>query len=147
MSLCNQAQPKAHAKARGDRFARIPLWAAGVEIRPRAFRVLIAIAAHIDRDGWAYPSLASIAALTGIARNKLFAAVDQLENVGLLRRDRSKGGRSNPTRYQVVFKGPETDPRLGPIFAECLTTPARSMRNHCALQKRRALTQRCPHND
>jgi hypothetical protein len=40
-----------------NRFARVPLWAAGAGVSLRAMRVLIAIGGHIDRDGWAYPSL------------------------------------------------------------------------------------------
>jgi DNA-binding MarR family transcriptional regulator len=83
------------------RFARIPLWAASAEITPSALRVLIAIAAHLDRTGWAYPSLSTIAGLTGIARKKVPSLIAELEGAGLLRRERSKGGRGNPTRYQV----------------------------------------------
>jgi hypothetical protein len=91
-----------------NRFARVPPWAAGAGISLRALRVLIAIGGHINRDGWAYPSLVTIASLTGIARNNIPRVIRELEDVGLLHRDRSTGGRGNSTRYRVVFKGPET---------------------------------------
>lgn len=99
-----------------NRFARVPLWAASLEISSRAWRVLTVIAVHLDRTGWACPSLSRIAAMTGIARNKICPAINELENAGLVHRNRSKGGRGNSTRYQVVFKRPETGPRSGSVF-------------------------------
>jgi hypothetical protein len=91
-------------------FARIPLWAANAEISLQAWRVLTAIAGHLDRTGWAYPSYTRIAALSGIARNNIPRVVTELEDAGLLRRERTTGGRGNPTRYQVVFEEPDMFP-------------------------------------
>jgi DNA-binding transcriptional MocR family regulator len=99
---------------KNSRFARVPIWAFHADITSRALRVLGAICAHADPAGRAWPSLDTIAALSGVARNKIFAAIDELENAGLLHRDRATdGGRGNSTHYQVVFQGPETGPVLG----------------------------------
>jgi DNA-binding IscR family transcriptional regulator len=78
-----------------ERFARVPLWAGKLQLRPQAWQVLVVIAAHADRAGWAHPSLATIAELTGITRNNLPRLLDMLEAAGLLRRDRGTGGRGH----------------------------------------------------
>jgi hypothetical protein len=97
------------------RFARVPIWAFRADINLRALRVLGAICAHVDAAGQAYPSLDTIAAMSGVARNKIFSAIDELENAGLLHRNRATdGGRGNSTRYQIVFQGPGTGPAVGP---------------------------------
>jgi hypothetical protein len=101
------------------RFARVPIWAFRADITPRALRVLGAICAHVDAAGRAWPSLDRIAALSGVARNKIFAAIDELESAGLLHRDRATdGGRGNSTHYQVVFQAPETGPAVGSVIPE-----------------------------
>jgi hypothetical protein len=85
---------------------------------------MIAIGGHIDRDGWGYPSLATIAALTGIAREDLPRVIVQLEDSGLLHRDRSAGGRRNSTRYWLDFKGPETSAPEHTFLPETVGSPA-----------------------
>jgi hypothetical protein len=107
------------------RFARIPLWALDAKVSPQALRVLIAIAGHIDRDGRAFPSLSTIAALTGVARKNLPRLITELENAVLLRRERTTGGRGNPTRYQVVFAGPEKRPQEEPETSSPMRTFSR----------------------
>jgi hypothetical protein len=98
-----------------------------MELRPQAWQVLIAIGGHIGRDGWAYPSLTRIATLTGIGRKNIPRLITILEDTGLLHRDRSIGGRGNPTRYEIVFTGTgnvvsqrgrfsEKQPRPGAMF-------------------------------
>jgi Helix-turn-helix domain len=106
------------------RFARIPLRAFGPDIlTPQALRVLGVIAAHLGRDGWAYPSLSTIAELTGIVRHKVPYLITEIEDAGLLHRDRTKGGRGNPTRYQIVFEEPETVPPQRNVFPRNSTLP------------------------
>jgi hypothetical protein len=68
--------------------------------------VLIAIAAHANGDGKAYPSLARIAALTGILRHHVPRSISRLEAAKLLRRVRHKGEHGGWDRnvYQVLFE-------------------------------------------
>jgi hypothetical protein len=48
------------------RFAKIPEHALKANLTGRALRVLIAIGLHADPAGWAWPSLETIAELSGI---------------------------------------------------------------------------------
>jgi len=99
-----------------SRFARVPVQAAGARLLgARALRVLIAIAAHADRDGRAYPSLACIAEITGVARSKLPAEIRALAAAGLLRCERrqDQAGDSAPNLYTVMFEAPEVSPQAG----------------------------------
>lgn len=69
-----------------ERFAKVPPRAAGaLELGAQDFRVLIAIAAHADNDGKAFPSLSRVASLTGIARKNIPRSISRLEKAGLLR--------------------------------------------------------------
>jgi hypothetical protein len=104
------------------RFARVPLHAAGAGILDVRARVLIAICGHIGRGGWAYPSLTTIAKLTGVDRSHVARAINELEDAGLMHRERG-GGRGNPTRYHV-FDGPETVPPTAPISPETVPPAA-----------------------
>ena len=99
------------------RFARVPLHAACASILDVRARVLIAICGHIGRGGWAYPSLTTIASLTGVQREHVARAVKELEAAGILHREPG-GGRGNPTRYHVFDGGLETVPPMGPFFSE-----------------------------
>jgi hypothetical protein len=115
-----------------EQFAMIPLRAARLLFGTRAWRVLIAISAHAGSARTAFPSLRLIAELTGIAVNKLHASIGELEREGLLRRQRSNGGKGNPTVYELVFYDAagsdhatdETGPAAGPNDA----APNRSRR-------------------
>jgi DNA-binding MarR family transcriptional regulator len=98
------------------RFARIPEHALKANLSLQAYRVLIAIALHAGPDCWAWPSLSTIDALTGLQRSDTCAAIDQLEKAGVLRRESSKGGRSNPTRYRIVGMPEKTGPNQTPFF-------------------------------
>jgi hypothetical protein len=80
-------------KGDGERFARVPLWAARAKEVGVVGRVLIALCAHIDRKGCAYPSLETLAELAGIKSRHAARALATLEETGLIRRDRSTGGR------------------------------------------------------
>lgn len=87
------------------RFVRVPLAMALAKLGARALRVLIAIAAHADREGRAFPSLARIAKLTGIDRRGLHQEIAALVAVGLLRVEArcSKSGDRASNIYTIVF--------------------------------------------
>jgi hypothetical protein len=71
-----------------ERFGRVPLRAASKGLPGSALQVLIAICAHADRRGYAYPSLGTIAALTGIARHNVPRATKPLIAEGLIIREK-----------------------------------------------------------
>jgi hypothetical protein len=92
-------------------FARIPSRAAGArDLGAQDFRVLVALAAHADGEGRAYPSLARIASLTGVARKNVPRSIARLEKAGLLRHQQRKGETSawGHNLYSVVFEEART---------------------------------------
>src|SRR5262249_22094641 len=88
-----------------ERFARIPSRAAGLSLGAVAFRVLIAISAHADAEGRAYPGMGTIAREASIRRRDVPRAVAALERAGLLRRERATGG-SRTTMYMIPLGAP-----------------------------------------
>ena len=101
---------------RSMRFARVPMWVASMQqLSGRALRVYICILAHADRNGFAFPSLATIAEVTGITRHKLPALINELIAAGLLRRQerRDEAGDNTTNLYEVVWMLPQ-----GGAFAE-----------------------------
>src|ERR1700733_1989067 len=85
------------------RFARLPVRAASMrDLSACDFRVLISIAAHADADGRAYPSMATVAKMTGIRRQDVPRSVKRLEQAGLLRRD-ARSDASAANVYTVVL--------------------------------------------
>ena len=91
------------------RFACIPVRTASApDLSAGDLRVLIAIASHASSDGQAYPSLARIASLTGIARKNISRSVSALERAGLLRHRlrKSETGAWANSVYQIVFDDP-----------------------------------------
>jgi hypothetical protein len=90
-----------------ERYARIPARAAAISaLAGRDLRVLIAIAAHADGTGRAYPSMATIAAMTGIGRGDVPRSIRRLERHRLLWRE-SRAGTSAVNVYTVNFDGAE----------------------------------------
>jgi hypothetical protein len=88
-----------------ERYARVPARAAGIRnLAARDLRVLIAIAAHADRSGRAYPSMATIGEITGIGRGDIPRSIARLEKHKLLRRE-SRAGISAVNVYTVNFDG------------------------------------------
>lgn len=87
-----------------ERFARIPIRAAGISLGAVPFRVLIAISGHADAEGRAYPGMGMIAGAAGIRREDVPRAIASLERVGLLRRERAPGGRTT-TMYVILLDG------------------------------------------
>ena len=110
-----------------NRFSRVPLWVSSTHLSPQAWQVLNVICAHINRAGWAWPSLETIAALTGMARKNVPRIISQLESAGVLNRDRARSpGRGHSTRYQVVLNDPrimssateDTSPEIASAFED-----------------------------
>jgi hypothetical protein len=111
----------------GDRFARVPALAVGCrELSASDWRVLTCIALHADRSGRAYPSMATIAAMTGIGRGDVPRAIRRLERLGLLSR-KSRAGNSAVNVYTVIFDSGEVSaPRLTGVsgLADRVSAPA-----------------------
>ena len=62
-----------------DRFARIPVRVGGMrDLGARDLRVLIAISAHADSEGRAFPSMTRIAVLAAIDRCKVPSSIKRL---------------------------------------------------------------------
>jgi hypothetical protein len=92
---------------KNGQFACIPASAAGArDLGAQDFRVLVALAAHADSEGRAYPSLARIASLTGVARKNVPRSIARLEKAGLLRHRQRKSETSawGHNLYSVVFE-------------------------------------------
>jgi hypothetical protein len=90
-------------------FAKVPLRAArDPRLRAADHRVLIAICCHANADGLAYPSLACIAAETGIARDNVPRSIARLEEFGYLRHQRHKRGPGlwDRSSYEIIYDSP-----------------------------------------
>ncbi len=89
----------------GTRFARVPLNAAHAQLTLSALRVLIAISAHANPAGQAWPSLSTIARRTGIDRRKISAAIVELKDAGFLNRSRrlADHGDHTSTLYSINY--------------------------------------------
>src|SRR5947208_753130 len=98
-------------EGKGRRFAAVPLRAATARLSARAHQVLIVLASHANKQGHAWPSMATIAAEAGIDRCRVPAAVRKLETAGLLTKHRRTDGRSN--LYRVVFDDAGDTQRAG----------------------------------
>lgn len=70
-----------------ESFAKIPRRAARYRASGQAHSVLISVASHANKDGFAYPSLSLMASETRIERKNIPRLISQLEAVGLLRRE------------------------------------------------------------
>jgi hypothetical protein len=90
-----------------ERFARIPSQAVGCpELSARDWRVLACVALHADGSGRAYPSMATIASMTGIARGDVPRSIRRLVRLRLLSRQ-SRAGPSTVNIYTVIFDSRE----------------------------------------
>jgi hypothetical protein len=87
-----------------ERFARIPLRAAGIrDLHGRDLQILVAISAHADLTGRAYPSMSTLAEMTGMGRGDVPRSIRRLEALGLISRE-SRPGRG--CIYVVIFDAP-----------------------------------------
>ena len=86
------------------RFAKVPARAASMDLSARDFRVYIAISSYADPSGQAFPSVAKIAADTGIGRRHVFYSIKNLRQSGLLRttRRRDESGDWSSTLYTII---------------------------------------------
>jgi helix-turn-helix protein len=108
-----------------ERFARIPARVAALRhFTARDLRVLIAIAAHADPDGRAFPSLARIAALAAVDRTKVPPSIKKLTAAGLLtcKRRRDEAGDAASTVYQIIFEESGVFPTVGTPVPNAGTT-------------------------
>lgn len=86
-------------------------------LRGPALAVLVALLLHRDRAGAAWPSLKTLARLTGFSRQGALAGLDRLEKLGLLKRERrhdERGGLTS-TCYSLAIssiEGGSTPDRL-----------------------------------
>src|SRR3954453_6238682 len=75
-----------------------------------AIKVYLVIGLYSDfGTDWAYPSIRTIAAQSGLSRQTVIAAIEELTRVGLLAASKSKG---RSTAYRIR-RQPEPDQRPG----------------------------------
>src|SRR5262249_33319116 len=113
--LARCAEPGRPAMTREPKFSRIPARAAGMSLTATDWSVLHAICLHADRDGKAFPSMARIASLCRMRRPHVARTIGRLEELGLLRRERSRRGHGWANNlYQIIYETPErVFPQLG----------------------------------
>lgn len=89
-----------------ESFAKIPRSIARYHLSGQVFQVLIAIASHADKEGFAYPSLSLIVKETGINRKNIPRLIAKAKECGLLRREHraQKSGAATKTGYIVFLK-------------------------------------------
>jgi len=87
-------------------FSRVPAKAARAKLSQTDWAVLHAIGLHADKAGIAFPSMARISEITGIARNNIPRSIARLEERGLLRRKRvpKSGGGWQVSHYELIFE-------------------------------------------
>lgn len=70
-----------------------------------ACRVLLAIGAHVNRDGWCWPSFATIADMVGTGRQAVMRQVGELVDLGYLERQHRKreNGSAASNAYRIIF--------------------------------------------
>jgi hypothetical protein len=64
--------------------------------------ILVALAAHADRDGVSYPGIDLMAASSRRSRRGVYLILDSLKRLGAIEVVRRGGGRATSTRYQLV---------------------------------------------
>jgi hypothetical protein len=104
-----------------ERFARIPARAVGCrELTAADWRVLACITLHADIAGRAFPSMATIAAMTGIQRGNVPRSIGRLEQLGILRRERRARSTGDPDAnlYVLDFGGRAVAMELAVLSSE-----------------------------
>ena len=91
-------------------FTQLPDWLlAHPDVSDGALRTWLVLASFADREGQAFPGVASVAAKRSKSRRQMFEHLDQLEQAGALRRHaryRSGGGRRTSTLYVLAWAYP-----------------------------------------
>jgi hypothetical protein len=101
---------------RKTRFARVPIKAASDRnLGATELRVLIAICAHVDASGRAWPSLSTIGDVAGLDPRRVPGAVKVIEQLGYMRRERRQheDGGYTSTVYQIKYDGEVATPDVG----------------------------------
>ena len=90
-------------------FTQVPDWLlAHPEVSDAALRTWLVLASYADRQGEAFPGVATIAKKRGKSRRQIFEHLDNLERAGAIRRHaryRPNGGRTS-TLYVIAWAGP-----------------------------------------
>src|SRR5262249_51219896 len=106
-----------------------PVWIAGLGLSRNALRVLIVLASYADPvSGEAYPSLKTIAELSGLDRRDVRRAVDELTKGGLLTCQRrfDEAGDLTSTLYRVTIQVGVPAPPPGGADTPTVGVPAPS---------------------
>jgi Helix-turn-helix domain len=85
-------------------------WAFDLDLKPASSKfILVALADNADDQGRAFPSLASLVKKTSLDRKTVISAIDQLEQIGLLRDTGERVGQTGQVKvYQLIgFNGSE----------------------------------------
>jgi hypothetical protein len=91
-----------------DRFARVTVRAAAMNsLSGCDLRVYIAIAAHANSDGLAWPGMSMLAAMTSILRGDIPRSIRRLEQASLIRREGLHGD-TRANVYRVILDGEPT---------------------------------------
>lgn len=89
-----------------NRWGRVPLWWIGaLRGKPNAMLVAVCLACHADGEGKAWPSAEAIAAVTGIRRDRVFAALRELKAARIIAASQPSPRR--PTTHWLNFTVPD----------------------------------------
>jgi hypothetical protein len=72
------------------------------EVGPSAFVVYVAIARHVNEDGYAWPSATRIMRYTGMGKRSVWRAIQVLEIAGWIAVERTKGGGKLRNDYTIL---------------------------------------------
>jgi hypothetical protein len=91
-----------------ERFARVPIAAAGMQgLGQHALRVLIALCAHVGKNGQCFPSLSTIAKVCRLDRRQIPRAIGRLISTGLVTKVNGSAGRSSTYQLHYELTSPE----------------------------------------
>lgn len=95
-------------------------------LTPAAKLILVTIADHCNVEtGWAWPSTARLAALTGVGKRQVIRHLEALESAGLLHVQKRAG---RPSGYRIITRNQAPDtPESGDTH---VTTPAQTGDTH-----------------
>lgn len=79
-------------------------WAWSQNVSPSEKILLLALADHADSEGVCWPSLDRMQEMTGLNRSTVTRNLKALESMGIIYRERSKGGSGLSTRYRLNTK-------------------------------------------
>jgi hypothetical protein len=89
------------------RFARVPESLLAAPVSDRAFRVLVGLLLHADREGWCRPTNGRLAGLTGLERKAVLYAIRELVEAGIVARE----GHTTSRQFLIALSpdsGPST---------------------------------------